>query len=110
MNNEPGNSALSGRSSQPYVVAAAFCSLLSIVGFALSGLPFFYDFFIEEFGWSRTVVTSGNAPGKLLVAPLFGSIAGNYTSGFTLLICVALICALIVSFLPKGNVDSERSD
>jgi len=44
--------------------------------FALYGLPFFYDFFIEEFGWSRTVVTSGNALGKLLVAPLFGFIAG----------------------------------
>lgn len=76
MNNEPGNSALSRRSSQAYVVAAAFCSLLAIVGFALYGLPFFYDFFIEEFGWSRTVVTSGNALGKLLVAPLFGFIAG----------------------------------
>ena len=64
------------RSSQPYVVAAAFFSLLAIVGFALYGLPFFYDFFIKEFGWSRTVVTSGNALGKLLVAPLFGFIAG----------------------------------
>jgi MFS family permease len=50
--------------------------LLAIVGFALYGLPFFYDFFVKEFGWSRTVVTSGNALGKLLVAPLFGFIAG----------------------------------
>jgi len=64
------------RSSQPYVVAAAFFSLLAIVGFALYGLPFFYDFFIKDFGWSRAVVTSGNALGKLLVAPLFGFIAG----------------------------------
>ena len=64
------------RSSQLYVVAAAFFSRLAIVGFALYGLPFFYDFFIKEFGWSRTVVTSGNALGKLLVAPLFGFIAG----------------------------------
>jgi MFS family permease len=63
-------------SSKPYVVAAAFFSLLAIVGFALYGLTFFYDFFIDEFGWSRTVVTSGNAIGKLLVAPLFGFIAG----------------------------------
>jgi len=64
------------RSSQPYVIATAFFSLFAIVGFALYGLPLFYDFFIEEFGWSRTVVTSGNALGKLLVAPLFGFIAG----------------------------------
>ena len=53
-----------------------FLSLFAIVGFALYGLPFFYDFFSKEFGWSRTIVTSGNALGKLLVAPLFGFIAG----------------------------------
>jgi MFS family permease len=64
------------RSTQTYVIATAFFSLLAIVGFALYGLPFFYDFFIKEFGWSRTVVTSGNALGKLLVAPAFGFIAG----------------------------------
>jgi len=63
-------------SSKPYVVVTAFFSLLAIVGFALYGLPFYYDFFVNEFGWSRTVVTSGNALGKLLVAPLFGFIAG----------------------------------
>jgi len=63
-------------SSQPYIIATAFFSLLAIVGFALYGLPFFYDFFVREFGWSRTVVTSGNALGKLLVAPVFGFIAG----------------------------------
>ena len=65
-----------GKSSQTYIVATAFLSLFAIVGFALYGLPFFYDFFSKEFGWSRTVVTSGNALGKLLVAPLFGFIAG----------------------------------
>jgi MFS family permease len=67
---------LPGRSSQTYVIATAFFSLLAIVGFALYGLPFFYDFFMKEFGWSRTIVTSGNAAGKIIVAPLFGFIAG----------------------------------
>ncbi len=62
--------------SQVVIIIAAFLSLLAIVGFALYGLPFFYDFYIKEFGWSRTVVTSGNAFGKILVAPLFGFIAG----------------------------------
>src|SRR5450759_104777 len=70
------DSGLPGRSSQTYVIATTFLSLFAIVGFALYGLPFFYDFFSKEFGWSRTVVTSGNALGKLLVAPLFGFIAG----------------------------------
>jgi len=64
------------QSSHTYILATAFFSLLAIVGFALYGLPFFYDFYIKEFGWSRTLVTSGNAMGKLLVAPLFGFIAG----------------------------------
>ena len=64
------------RGSKPYVIATAFFHLLAIVGFALYGLPFFYDFFVKEFGWSRTVVTSGNALGKLIVAPLFGFLAG----------------------------------
>lgn len=64
------------RSSQTYIVATAFLSLLALVGFAYYGLPFFYDFFMKEFGWSRAIVTSGNALGKLLVGPLFGFVAG----------------------------------
>ena len=66
----------SAKKSKTFVVITAFFSLLAIVGFALYGLPFFYDFYIREFGWSRATVTSGNALGKLLVAPLFGFIAG----------------------------------
>jgi sugar phosphate permease len=64
------------RSSQTYIVITAFLSLFALVGFAYYGLPFFFDFMTKEFGWSRTVVTSGNALGKLLVGPLFGFIAG----------------------------------
>lgn len=63
-------------SSKPFILAVTFFSLLAIVGFALYGLPFYYDFFVKEFGWSRTVVTSGNAISKLIVAPLFGFVAG----------------------------------
>jgi len=66
----------SGGSSKVYIVATAFLSLFAIVGIALYGLPFFYDFMTTEYGWSRTTVTSGNALGKLIVAPLFGFIAG----------------------------------
>jgi len=64
------------RSAQIHVAATAFLALFSIVGFALYGLPFFYDFMVQEFGWTRTQVTSGNAYSKLLVGPLFGFIAG----------------------------------
>jgi MFS family permease len=50
--------------------------LFSIVGIALYGLPFFYDFMVRDFGWTRTQVTSGNAFSKLIVGPLFGFVAG----------------------------------
>ena len=63
-------------SSQTYIVITAFLALFAIVGFVIYGLPFFYDFMIKEFGYTRAEVTSGNAVGKLLVAPLFGFIAG----------------------------------
>src|SRR5437867_2168620 len=64
------------RASQIHVAVTAFLALFSIVGFALYGLPFFYDFIVQQIGWTRTVVTSGNAYSKLLVGPIFGYFAG----------------------------------
>ena len=64
------------RRGQTIVALAAFLSLFSIVGVALYGLPFFYDFMVRDFGWSRQQVTSGNAYSKLIVGPLFGFVAG----------------------------------
>jgi sugar phosphate permease len=58
------------------VTATAFAALFSVVGLALYGLPLYYDFMVREFGWSRTMVTSGNAISKLIVGPLFGFGAG----------------------------------
>src|SRR6266540_3066414 len=62
--------------AQLHVAATAFLALFSIVGFALYGLPFFYDFMVRDLGWTRVQVTSGNALSKLLVGPLFGFVAG----------------------------------
>src|SRR3981081_600059 len=61
---------------QMQVAATAFFALFSFVGLALYGLPLYYDFMVRDFGWSRTMVTSGNALSKLLVGPLFGFGAG----------------------------------
>src|SRR5438034_11808322 len=58
------------------VTATAFAALFSVVGLALYGLPLYYDSMVREFGWSRTMVTSGNAISKLIVGPLFGFAAG----------------------------------
>src|SRR5919106_7011987 len=62
--------------AQVQVAVTAFTALFSIVGLALYGLPFFYDFMVTEFGWTRAQVTSGNAYSKLLIGPLFGFSAG----------------------------------
>ena len=59
-----------------FIAATSFTVLFSVVGLALYGLPFYYDFMVGEFGWSRTQVTSGNALSKLVVGPLFGFFAG----------------------------------
>lgn len=64
------------RSGQALAAATAFSALFAVVGIALYGLPFFYDFFVTEFGWTRQEVTSGNAYSKLVVGPLFGYLAG----------------------------------
>jgi len=68
--------APSSRARDVQVTATAFAALFSFVGLALYGLPLYYDFMVREFGWSRTMVTSGNALSKLVVGPLFGFGAG----------------------------------
>ncbi len=67
---------MSRRASQAQVAATSFLALFAIVGLALYGLPFFYDFMVRDFGWSRARVTSGNALSKLVVGPAFGFFAG----------------------------------
>ena len=71
-----------GVNPRTHVAATAFLSLFSIVGFALYGLPFFYDFFVSDLGWTRQQVTSGNAYSKLLIGPLFGFLAGWFIDRF----------------------------
>ena len=62
--------------AQGIAVGAAFFALFAIVGCATYGLPFFYDFFVRDLGWTRQQVTSGNAYSKLVVGPAFGLVAG----------------------------------
>jgi MFS family permease len=64
------------RRQQVLAVVTGFLALFSVVGYALYGLPFFYDFFVRDLGWTRQQVTSGNALSKLVVGPVFGFLAG----------------------------------
>jgi sugar phosphate permease len=70
------------RSHQIVAVLTAFLSLFAIVGFALYGLPRFYPYFVQELGWSRAQVTSGNAYSKIFVALAFGFLAGRLVDRF----------------------------
>jgi sugar phosphate permease len=71
-----GSPASASSAARTKVAATSFLALFSIVGLALYGLPFFYDFMVKDFGWTRTEVTSGNFYSKLLIGPLFGFAAG----------------------------------
>lgn len=130
----PGNSPSSfaaGSSPLPemnreslQVVATAFIVLFCIVGMALWGLPFYYDFMIEQFGWTRAQVISGNAVSKLVVGPLFGFIAGWMVdrfgprrlmmagivmAGFLALIGMGLLGAAAAAALPESRNLDERA-
>ena len=52
------------------IAATGFTSLFSLIGIMFYGMPFFYDFWVKEFGWSRVTVTSGNAFGRVTVSLL----------------------------------------
>lgn len=57
-------------SGQINAAATGFVSLFSLIGIMFYGLPFFYDFLVKEFGWSRVTVTSGTAFGRIIAALL----------------------------------------
>jgi MFS family permease len=71
---EPGDGGFTRRSS--LLIGTSFMVLFAVVGICLYGLPYYYDFYVTELGWTRGTVTSGNALGKLFVGPLFGFAAG----------------------------------
>src|ERR1700690_2758388 len=72
----PANQSPGSRRQSYQAAATAFVVLFCIVGVALWGLPFYYDFMVQQFGWTRAQVTSGNALSKLVVGPAFGFFAG----------------------------------
>jgi MFS family permease len=75
-----GTTSLMG--PQNFAVVTAFLALFSVVGVALYGLPIFYPYFVEELGWTRQQVTSGNAYSKIAIALLFGVLAGRFVDRF----------------------------
>ena len=79
LSREPGSTAnrpLANPRQAYQAAATAFVVLFCVVGISVWGLPFYYDFMVQQFGWTRAQVTSGNALSKLVVGPIFGFLAG----------------------------------
>jgi MFS family permease len=86
---------------QTIVGITGFVTLFSLVGIMFYGLPFFYDYWVRDFGWSRARVTSGNAFGKVFVG-LFGFLAGWIIDRFgprKLMIVGIIMCGTSVMLL-----------
>lgn len=101
---EPGD-----RQAAKFAAITGFFTLFSVVGIALWGLPYYYDFMVREFGWTRAQVASGNAFSKLMIGPIFGFVAGWMVDRFgprKLLIVGVLLAGLAVSGL--GSISSLR--
>ncbi|MFN8000841.1 MAG: MFS transporter [Acidobacteriota bacterium] len=95
------------RSKQRLVALTSFLNLYALVGIAFYGPPYFYDFMVKEFGWSREQVTSGNTYGKTLVLPLFGFAAGWIIDRFGLrrLMVIGILFGAL-SIIGLGHVES----
>lgn len=95
------------QSKQRLVALTSFLNLYALVGIAFYGPPFFYDFLVNQFHWSREEVTSGNTFGKTLVLPLFGFAAGWIIDRFGLkrLMVVGILFGAI-SIIGLGQVNT----
>ncbi|MBS1790408.1 MAG: MFS transporter [Acidobacteria bacterium] len=95
------------QSKQRLVALTSFLNLYALVGIAFYGPPFFYDFLVNQFHWSREEVTSGNTFGKTLVLPLFGFAAGWIIDRFGLkrLMIVGILFGAI-SIIGLGQVNT----
>ena len=92
---------------QRLVALTSFLNLYALVGIAFYGPPFFYNFLVKEYGWSREQVASGNTWGKTLVLPLFGFAAGWIIDRFGLkrLMIVGILFGAI-SIIGLGQVNT----
>ena len=63
-----------------FIAASCFFILGMTVGVPLYAMPFFYDYYIEEFGWSRAETTAGIAISTILILPLGGLLIHRFSA------------------------------
>jgi MFS family permease len=111
-----------------YIAAVAFVTLLITVGVPFYGMPFFYDYFIHDFGWTRAQTTSGIALATILIQPVAGLLLHRYStrrlilfgsgmllvalSGFglgtsSLLLYYMTWCAFMVGYIYSGPLPHQ---
>ena len=76
-----------------FIAASCFFILAMTVGVPLYAMPFFYDYYIEEFGWSRAETTAGIAISTILILPLGGLLIHRFSARKLILfgaVCFAL--------------------
>lgn len=110
------------------IAASCFFILAMTVGMPMYAMPFFYDHYIEEFGWDRAETTSGFFFSTLLVLPLAGLLVYRFSPRKLIIfgaICFAVAlnglgrmegslgfyrlawCLLMVGFVYSGPVPSQ---
>jgi len=80
------------------VVAALFVTLGLTVGVPFYGMPFYYDYFIKEFGWSRGAATSGIALATVLIQPLGAFFIYRFSPRKLILFGAGMLCLSLVLF------------
>lgn len=81
-----------------WIAGAAFVTLMVTVGIPFYGLPFFYDHFIREFGWSRAATTSGIALATILIQPLGGLFIHRFRPNRLIAVGACLLCLSLAAF------------
>lgn len=85
-----------------WIGAAAFFTLMLTVGIPFYGMPFFYDYFIREFGWSRAAATSGIAFATLLIQPVGGLLIHRFRPS-RLIVFGSVMLALSLALFGMGT-------